>query len=164
MMIGATVGAAAMLFVFWIAFSAASGVSRASGAQTGQGSYGNPANAVYHAPGALPSEAQLEGKAVVATVGADGVQTASLVLDEGASSYSPAAIKVKKGVPVRLNLSSTSGGRDCRSVVDITGLGARGYIDPGQPSDLDFTPLQAGVYEINCPMRMVNPSYIVVTN
>lgn len=37
------------------------------------------------------------------------------------------------------------------------------FIDPGQPSTLDFTPSQAGVYEINCPMRMVYPSYIVVT-
>jgi curved DNA-binding protein CbpA len=163
-MIGAAMGAAAMLLVFWIAFSATGGVSGAGGAQSGQGSYSNPANAVYHAPGAVPSEAQLEGEAVVATVGADGVQTANLVLDEGTSSYSPAAIKVKKGMPVRLNLSNTNGGRDCRSVVDITALGARGFIDSGQPSTLDFTPSQAGVYEINCPMRMVNPSYIVVTN
>jgi plastocyanin domain-containing protein len=106
----------------------------------------------------------LDGKAVTAALGADGVQTADLVLDERTSSYSPAAIKVKKGVPVRLTISHPHGGRDCRSVVDITALGARGFIEAGKPSTMDFTPAQAGVYEINCPMRMVNPSYIVVTN
>ncbi|MEO8287082.1 MAG: cupredoxin domain-containing protein [Chloroflexota bacterium] len=159
-MIGSAVGAAAMLLLFWIAFSAASG---ASGAQSTQSSYSNPAGSVYHVPAPVPSEAQLEGKAVVATMGAGGVQTADLVLDESTSSYSPAAIKVKRGVPVRLNLSNPNGGRDCRSVVDITALGARGFIDPGQPSTMDFTPSEAGVYEINCPMRMVSPSYIVVT-
>lgn len=160
-------GAVATLLVFWLAFSAAGGASGANGAggpQGAQDSYANPAGAIYHAPGAVPSEAQLDAQAVVATVGADGVQTADLVLDENTSSYSPAAIKVKKGVPVRINLSNTNGGRDCRSVVDIPALGARGFIDGSGASTMDFTPSQAGVYEFNCPMRMVSPSYLVVTN
>jgi plastocyanin len=162
MVVGTVLGAAATLLFFWIGVSVAAGGG--SSAQAAPDSYSNPAGAIYHAPGAIPSEAQLEGKAVAATLAADGVQTADLVLDERTSTYSPAAIKVKKGVPVRLNLSNTNGGRDCRSVVDITALGARGFIEAGQPSTLDFTPTQAGVYEINCPMRMVNPSYVVVTN
>jgi curved DNA-binding protein CbpA/plastocyanin len=162
MVIGTALGAAATLLFFWIGVSVAAGGG--SSAQAASDPYSNPPGAIYHAPGAIPSEAQLEGKAVTAALAADGVQTADLVLDERTSSYSPAAIKVKKGVPVRLNLSNTNGGRDCRSVVDITALGARGFIEAGQPSTLDFTPTQAGVYEINCPMRMVNPSYIVVTN
>ena len=45
-------------------------------------------------------------------------------------------------------------------IVDQLGL----MLEAGKPSTIDFTPTQSGVYEINCPMRMVNPSYIVVTN
>jgi plastocyanin len=162
MVIGTALGAAAALLFFWVGVSIVAGGG--ASAQAASNSYNNPAGAIYHAPGAVPSEAQLEGKAVMAALAADGVQTADLVLDERTSTYSPAAIKVKKGVPVRLNISNTNGGRDCRSVVDITALGARGFIEAGKPSTMDFTPTQAGVYEINCPMRMVNPSYIVVTN
>jgi hypothetical protein len=163
-MTGSVVGAAAMLLVFWIAFGAAGSASGAQGAQTTQDSYANPAGVVYHAPGPVPRAEQLEGQAVVATIGADGVQTADLVLDEATSSYNPIAIKVRKGVPVRLNISSTGAGQDCRSVVDITALGARGFIEGGRPSTMNFTPTQLGVYEFNCPMRMVDPSYLVVTD
>jgi plastocyanin domain-containing protein len=43
-------------------------------------------------------------------------------------------------------------------------LGARGVINSGQASTMDFTPPQAGAFEFNCPMRMVNPSHLMVTN
>jgi hypothetical protein len=157
--IGATIGAAVLL-LFGLVFAA----SGAAGPSAPQDRYANPAGAVYHAPGPVPDAAQLAGQAVAATLGADGVQTASLVLNEQTSAYNPAAIKVKKGVPVRIRLSSTGGGRDCRSVVDIPALGARGFIGGSGARTMDFTPTQAGVFEFNCPMRMVSPAYLVVTN
>lgn len=124
----------------------------------------SPQGAAYHVGNPIPSEAQLESQAVAATVGADGVQTADLVLDQATSSYKPAAIKVKKGAPVRLNVSVEGSSRDCRSVVRLPALGAQALTQPGQVVPMSFTPSQAGVYEFNCPMQMMNPSYLVVTN
>lgn len=160
---GVGVGAAAILAIVIVVGLILSAVGGGS-AQAAGGSYSNPAGAVYHAPGALPSQAQLEQQAVAATLGTDGVQTADLVLDDTNSSYKPAAIKVKKGVPVRLNLSEVGGSKDCRSVVRLPALGAQGFVEPGQVTPMDFTASQAGVYEFNCPMRMMNPSYLVVTD
>jgi hypothetical protein len=99
----------------------------------------SPAGAVYHVPGAVPSEAQLEEQAVAATVGADGVQAADLVLDQATSSYKPAAIKVKKGAPVRLNVTVAGSSRDCRSVVRLPALGAQALTQPGQSVPMNFT-------------------------
>lgn len=124
----------------------------------------SPQGAAYHVGNPIPSEASLESQAVVATVGADGVQTANLVLDQATSSYKPAAIKVKKGSPVRLNVSVEGSSRDCRSVVRLPALGAQALTQPGQIVPMNFTPSQAGVYEFNCPMQMMNPSYLVVTD
>ena len=124
----------------------------------------SPQGAAYHVGNPIPSEAQLESQAVAATVGSDGVQTADLVLDQATSSYKPAAIKVKKGVPVRLNVSVEGSSRDCRSVVRLPALGAQALTQSGQVVPMSFTPSQAGVYEFNCPMQMMNPSYLVVTN
>ena len=124
----------------------------------------SPAGAAYHVGGAIPSQAQLESQAVTATVGADGVQTADLVLDQANSSYKPAAIKVRKGVPVRLNVTVEGSSRDCRSVVRLSTLGAQALTQPGQTVPMNFTPAKAGVYEFNCPMRMMNSSYLVVTD
>jgi plastocyanin len=161
MAVGFGVGTAAMLvmvFVIWVLLGSG------SGAQAAGNRYNNPQGAAYHVPGPVPSQAQLEKQAVAATMGTDGVQKADLVLDDTNSSYKPVAIKVKKGVPVRLNLSELGGSKDCRSVVRLAALGVQGFVEPGQVTSMDFTPSQAGVYEFNCPMRMVNPSYLVVTD
>jgi hypothetical protein len=124
----------------------------------------SPAGAVYHVPNAVPDAAQLESQAVVATVGADGVQTANLVLDQATSSYKPAAIKVKRGAPVRLNVTVNGSSRDCRSVVRLPALGVQALTQPGQVVPMSFTPSQTGVFQFNCPMQMMNPSYLVVTD
>jgi curved DNA-binding protein CbpA/plastocyanin len=156
----ATVAAAVvLLLVVYISIHNSGSSAQASGYLSQ-----SPPGAAYHVPNAVPSEAQLESKAVAATVGADGVQTADLVLDQATSSYKPAAIRVKKGSPVRLNVTVNGSSRDCRSVVRLPALGAQALTQPGQVVPMSFTPSQAGVYEFNCPMQMMNPSYLVVTD
>jgi plastocyanin domain-containing protein len=33
---------------------------------------------------------------------------------------------------------------------------------PGQVTPMDFTPPQAGIYQINCGMQMMEPGYLIV--
>lgn len=52
-----------------------------------------------------PADPALIAQAVTAPLGPDGVQTLSLVVNGDTMSYTPRAIKVKRGVPVRFNLN-----------------------------------------------------------
>lgn len=87
----------------WWIFTAAS----ARPGATGVSSSGSAPNAVVGASG--ETEAQLEGQAVLASVGTDGKQTVDVVLDSATFQYKPKAIKVKQGIPVRFNLSVENG-------------------------------------------------------
>ena len=78
-----------------------------TGGSTAQAiAWGTP-NAVVGAAG--ETQAQLEQQAVAAKVGADGKQTADVVLNSARFQYEPKTIKVKKGIPVHLNLSVING-------------------------------------------------------
>jgi len=100
---------------------------------------------------------------VVATLAADGVQTADLVVDGDTFSYEPSVIQVKQGVPVRLNLKTTGRDPGCARLVTIRGLGVRGMATPGQVVPFEFTPQQTGTFEINCGMSMMQPGTLIVT-
>jgi plastocyanin domain-containing protein len=100
---------------------------------------------------------------VVATLAADGVQTADLVVDGDTFSYQPSTIQVKQGVPVRLNLRTTGRDPGCARLVTIRGLGVRAMATPGQVVPFEFTPQQAGTFEINCGMSMMQPGTLIVT-
>jgi hypothetical protein len=100
---------------------------------------------------------------VVAALAADGVQTADLVVDGDTFSYQPRVIQVKQGMPVRLNLKTTGRDPGCARLVTIRGLGVQGRATPGQVVPFEFTPRQAGTYEINCGMSMMQPGTLIVT-
>ena len=45
----------------------------------------------------------------------------------------------------------------------LQGLGARGVANPGQVTTMDFTPTQAGTYQMTCGMGMFGPGTVIVT-
>jgi cytochrome c oxidase subunit II len=60
--------------------------------------------------------------------------------------YLPFEIKVKKGVPVALELSTL----DRLHGFDAPSLGLHTQIQPGPPTVLHFTPEKAGTYGVHC--------------
>jgi hypothetical protein len=102
--VGALVFLVILVAVGWWAMSAGAArtVGSASSTTSAQGS-----NAVVGASG--ETQSQLEQQAVSAQLGADGKQTADVVLNSATFQYEPKVIKVKQGAPVRLNLSVING-------------------------------------------------------
>jgi hypothetical protein len=125
-----------------------------------------PASAANHLVGGAQSsgfKAPPGQPPVVAPVGADGVQTVDLVIDGDTFTYQPRAIQVKQGVPVRLNLKTSGRDPGCARLVTIRGLNVQGRATPGQVVPIEFTPQQAGTFEINCGMSMMQPGALIVT-
>jgi hypothetical protein len=106
---------------------------------------------------------QLQAKAVTVPL-KDGRQTLDVLVNGSTMSYTPGVIQVKRGVPVRLNLAITGADPGCGRVVSLQLLGATATAAPGEVTPLDFTPTQAGVFQINCNMHMMEPGYLIVTN
>ena len=87
-----------------------------------------------------------------------------LAMTVKAVSYSPNYFKVKVGVPVKWEITS-SGEPGC----DAGQLIARGLMDPvylnpnqGEVTVKEFTPQSAGKYTFSCPMGMVRGTLEVV--
>jgi plastocyanin len=55
------------------------------------------------------TQAQLEQQAVPAQLGADGKQTADVVLNSATFQYEPKVIKVRQGLPVHFALTVKNG-------------------------------------------------------
>jgi plastocyanin len=106
--------------------------------------------------------AQLEGQAVSAVMGENGTQSLDLTIVGDTMSYKPNVIKVKQGAQVRLNIGIEGRDPGCGRYVVFKGLGAHAIAEPGKVTTAEFTPTQAGVYEINCGMDMMEPGYLVV--
>ena len=113
---------------------------------------------------AAPTTSQLEAQAVVAKVGDDGKQTLDFVVNGYTLSYEPKAIKVRKGVPVRFNISQKGPDAGCTRFIAIRDLNVHGVSIRDRVTNVDFVAEKAGVYEINCEMRMTPPSYLIVTD
>lgn len=85
----------------------------------------------------------------IATVG--GVQTANITVFP--NGYNPNYLKVKAGVPVRLNLS-TSGGYGCTVGFRIPRLGINKDLSQEDPAVVEFTPQSPGKITWTCSMGM----------
>lgn len=92
----------------------------------------------------------------------DGKQAVNMTVL--AVGYSPSSFKVKAGVPVRWEITS-SGQPGCASGMII----ANGLVDPiylnpeqGQVTVAEFTPQKAGMYRFSCSMNMARGSIEVV--
>ena len=88
----------------------------------------------------------------------DGVQTADLKISGG--DYQPAAIAVKAGVPLRLQVT-----RDekpgCGDVLTIPSQNISRPIPVNQVTTIEFTPQKEGDLEFTCGMNMMRGKIVV---
>ena len=89
--------------------------------------------------------------------GDDGLQDVLVRVDGG---YSPSAIQVQAGRPVRLRFdrADTSG---CSEEVVLPDFGIRRFLPTGTVTPIEFTPDQAGTYEFTCGMGMLRGRVVV---
>jgi plastocyanin domain-containing protein len=94
---------------------------------------------------------------VVAVVGDQGIQQSIIVVKGG---YSPAEIKVRKGVPVHLvfDRQETS---SCSEEIVFPEFGIRKFLPAHQRTTVEFTPETAGTYDFTCGMSMLRGKLIV---
>lgn len=81
----------------------------------------------------------------------EGVQVADIFVYP--TSYYPDYIQVQKGVPVKLNLT-TSGGYGCTSIFTIPTLGIKKTLPQNGSDYVTFTPINAGKLIWTCSMGM----------
>lgn len=86
-----------------------------------------------------------------------GVQKATVIIDGG---YSPSAITLKKGQPVKLTFTrkEKSG---CGGTVEIKSLNMSKDVASGKSVTFKFTPKQAGDISFTCGMGMLQGKLIV---
>jgi hypothetical protein len=146
--------AAVFMMAWWIA-GANSGANNSAGLpwEPQMGHVTGPPNV---------DKAALEPQAVAAVVGSNGVQSLDFKVVGDYMEYKPKVIKLKQNVPAHLNISIEGRDPGCGRFVGFKGLGQHAVVEPGQTTALDFTPTQAGVYEINCSMNMMVPGYLIV--
>ena len=93
----------------------------------------------------------------VAVAAGPGPQTTRIVVSGG---YSPAAVRVQSGRPVRLEFDrqETSG---CTEEVVLPDFGIRTYLPAHETTVVEFTPTRPGSYEFTCGMGMVRGKIVV---
>jgi plastocyanin domain-containing protein len=96
-------------------------------------------------------------QAAHATSGDDGQQEVLVRIDGG---YSPSAIEVVAGRPVRLNFerADRSG---CSEEVVLPEFGIRRFLPTGAVTAVEFTPDRPGTYEFTCGMGMLRGRVVV---
>ncbi|BCS35686.2 copper-binding protein [Luteitalea sp. TBR-22] len=94
-----------------------------------------------------------------AAVDGAGLQEALVRVDGG---YSPSAIQVEAGRPVRLSFdrADTSG---CSEEVVLPDFGIRKFLPTGAVTSVEFTPTQAGTYQFTCGMGMLRGRLVVTS-
>jgi heme/copper-type cytochrome/quinol oxidase subunit 2 len=109
--------------------------------------------AITGAPPAMAADAPANDAPIAATIGADGVQRATLVLDS--YSYSPSHLIVEVNRPVELTLTSVSSFAPHNLVIDdpASGLAIRHDVGSGSTSQLSFTPTHVGTFPFFCDKK-----------
>jgi plastocyanin domain-containing protein len=95
------------------------------------------------------------GTAAIARVGAGGLQRIRIEVKGG---YSPAVIRVRAGLPVRLDFHRDET-NTCTEEVVIPDFGIRSYLPAHRTTPVSFTPAE-GTYEFTCGMGMVRGTII----
>ncbi len=74
--------------------------------------------------------------------------------------YDPGVVRLKRGVPTRLlfNRQETS---SCSEEVVIPAFGIRKFLPAFQKTPVEFTPTEAGAFEITCGMSMLHGTIVV---
>ncbi len=92
---------------------------------------------------------------VVAALGADGIQRASLTLDS--YSYEPSHLIVEAGKPVELNLTSVTLLTPHNFVLKdaAAGLAVEQDVSAGKTVTVRFTPMKPGTYAFYCDKKLL---------
>jgi plastocyanin domain-containing protein len=95
--------------------------------------------------------------AATAAASAGGTQEVTITVQAG---YEPSAVKVKRGVPVRLTFDrqETSG---CSEEVVFPDFGIRRFLPAFQKTTIELTPQEAGTFGFTCGMSMLHGKLIV---
>jgi plastocyanin domain-containing protein len=75
------------------------------------------------------------------------------------NAYSPAAVRVRAGQPVRLDFQRVDQS-SCTEEVVIPDFGIRTFLPSGRTTTVEFTPPRPGVYGFECGMGMVRGQVI----
>lgn len=107
-----------------------------------------------HAPTVQAADQLQPGPPSVASIGADGVQRATVVLDS--YSYEPNHLVVQVGKPVELTLTSIATITPHNFIIkDPSGnLSVEQDVGAGKTVTVIFTPTQAGTFPIYCDKRL----------
>ncbi len=99
-----------------------------------------------------------EQASATAVTGVGGVQEVLIAVRGG---YDPAAVRVRRGAPVRLvfDRQETSG---CSEEVVLPEFGIKRFLPAHQKTTVEFTPERAGTYEFTCGMGMLRGQLTVV--
>jgi plastocyanin domain-containing protein len=93
----------------------------------------------------------------VGSAGAAGaVPEVTITVDGG---YSPAALRVKAGQPVRLVFDRRDSG-SCSEEVVFADFGLRKFLPTGQKTTIEITPPAAGKYTFTCGMSMLRGTLV----
>ena len=97
------------------------------------------------------------GRAATAAAATGGSQEVTVVVQGG---YSPAAVRVRPGMPVRLvfDRRETSG---CSEEVVIPDFGIRRFLPANQKTVVEFDPGTPGSHEFTCGMGMLRGRIVV---
>ena len=85
-----------------------------------------------------------------------GPQEQTIIVDGG---YSPAAVRVKAGRPVRLIFDRRDTG-GCSEEVVFPDFGVRRFLPTGKKTVVEITPVRAGRYEFTCGMSMLRGAIV----
>ena len=111
---------------------------------------------VLPAPVALPADEPPPAAAppVVAEIGADGIQRATIILDS--YSYTPSHLIVQAGKPVELTLTSVTTIIPHNFILKdpAAGLNIEKDVSAGKTDKVTFTPAQAGTVTFYCDRRL----------
>lgn len=97
------------------------------------------------------------GGVAAAAAGSGGVQEIRIAVEGG---YSPSAVRVRRGDPVRLifDRRETS---SCSEEVVMPDFGIRRYLPANQETVVELTPERSGTYEFTCGMGMLRGKVVV---
>ena len=86
-----------------------------------------------------------------------GIQRLTVIVDGG---YQPAELRVRAGVPVRIDFLRRDRG-SCTDEVVLADFGVRRFLPPGQTTSVQFTPMHPGSFGFSCGMGMLHGKLVV---
>ena len=86
-----------------------------------------------------------------------GPQQVTIEVEGG---YSPAAVRVRRGTPVRLVFDRKET-NSCSEELVIGALGVRRFLKPFETTTVDLGPLAPGTYDFTCGMGMLHGKLVV---